>query len=80
MARRASSISTSATQREIYRFIRDFIADNGYSPSMREIGDAVGLASLASVSHQIHKLCDQGVLAYTPHLCRTIVLNKEVEL
>ena len=38
-------------QRRIVQTIRDAIADHGYPPSMREIGDAAGLASLLSLIH-----------------------------
>ena len=37
-------------QRKILEFIRDTVERRGYPPSIREIGDAVGLASVSSVS------------------------------
>ena len=80
MARRASSIATSATKQAIYRFVRDYIADKGFSPSLREIGAGVGLSSLSSVHRQVKDLAAQGVLIVTPHLNRTIILNQEVKL
>lgn len=39
-------------QRDIVRFCKDYIERNGYAPSMREIGAAVGLKSTSSVSYQ----------------------------
>ena len=46
----------TAKQELILAAIRDSIASRGYPPSMREIGDAVGLASLSSVTHQLNQL------------------------
>lgn len=43
-------------QRAIVRTIQEAIAQHGYPPSMREIGDAAGLASLSSVTHQLGRL------------------------
>ena len=36
-------------QRQIYEFINSYIAEKQYSPSMREITDAVGLKSVSTV-------------------------------
>jgi repressor LexA len=49
-------------QRKILRFIRDSVQRRGYPPSMREIGDAVGLASISSVSYQLAALERKGYL------------------
>ena len=49
-------------QRKILRVIRDSVRDRGYPPSMREIGDAVGLTSISSVSYQLATLQRKGFL------------------
>jgi repressor LexA len=49
-------------QRKILRVIRDSVQARGYPPSMREIGDAVGLTSIASVSYQLATLQKKGFL------------------
>lgn len=49
-------------QRKILRVIRDSVQQRGYPPSMREIGDAVGLASISSVSYQLAALERKGYL------------------
>ena len=36
-------------QRQVYDFIASFVQTNGYSPSFEEIGDGLGLSSLATV-------------------------------
>jgi len=48
--------SLSDKQLSILDAIQGSIASRGYPPSMREIGDAVGLSSLSSVTHQLNQL------------------------
>ena len=47
-------------RRKIVEIIDDSVRRNGYAPSMREIGDAVGLASTSSVSYQLSVLEQEG--------------------
>ncbi len=54
--------SLSEKQVAILEVIQRSIARYGYPPSMREIGDAVGLKSLSSVTHQLHQLELSGYL------------------
>ncbi|HET7328716.1 MAG TPA: transcriptional repressor LexA [Nocardioidaceae bacterium] len=49
-------------QRRVLDVIRDSVEDRGYPPSMREIGEAVGLTSSSSVSHQLHMLESKGFI------------------
>ncbi len=49
-------------QRQILRAIRDSVLTRGYPPSMREIGDAVGLTNTSSVSYQLSILQRKGYL------------------
>ena len=53
-SRRASSLS--AMQERILQAIQRSKLDKGYAPSMREIGDEVGLSSPYSVTHQLNQL------------------------
>jgi repressor LexA len=53
-------------QRIILGSIRSAIAERGYPPSMREIGDAAGLASLSSVTHQLGQLEKWGYIRKDP--------------
>lgn len=53
---------TSNKAQEIVEFINNFIQENGYSPSVREIGEGVGLRSTASVSYHLQALQDKGLL------------------
>ncbi|MET1044595.1 MAG: transcriptional repressor LexA [Microbacteriaceae bacterium] len=54
--------SLSEKQLAVLEFIQRSVAQHGYPPSMREIGDAVGLASLSSVTHQLNQLELSGYL------------------
>ena len=48
-------------QRLVLDFIREAIERRGYPPSMREIGEAVGLTSPSSVAHQLASAGAQGL-------------------
>ncbi|AXK44618.1 transcriptional repressor LexA [Brachybacterium saurashtrense] len=53
-------------QRLILETINDAVAERGYPPTMREIGDAVGLTSSSSVAHQLQSLERKGFLRRDP--------------
>ena len=53
---------TSNKSQLILDFVGNFIQENGYAPSVREIGQAVGLNSTASVSYQLRQLQAKGLL------------------
>jgi len=46
----------------ILAFVNDFTRENGFAPSVREIGQAVGLSSTASVSYHLHQMQEKGLL------------------
>lgn len=60
------SVVLSVRQRMILETITAAIAARGYPPTMREIGDAVGLTSPSSVSHQLQALERKGFLRRDP--------------
>ncbi len=53
---------TSDKADRILDYVNQFVQENGYAPSVREIGAAVGLRSTASVSYHIQALQDTGLL------------------
>lgn len=57
---------------EIYAFITAYIAQNGYSPTFREIGDAVGIRSTSTISKYIHLLVEDGRISIDESKPRTI--------
>jgi repressor LexA len=64
--------SLSDKQLAILDFIQRAVASRGYPPSMREIGDAVGLSSLSSVTHQLNQLELSGYLRRDPNRPRAL--------
>lgn len=59
-------------QRRILEVIRDAVHARGYPPSIREMGDAVGLASTSSVAHQLKVLEQKGFLRRDPNRPRAL--------
>jgi repressor LexA len=62
----------SKRQREIFEFIRSYLASHGYPPTVREIGKAVGLHSSSTVHAHLAKLEGLGVLKRDPTKPRAI--------
>ena len=59
-------------QRRILEAIRDSVSTRGYPPSMREIGEVVGLTSSSSVKHQLTALQAKGFLRQDPNRPRAL--------
>lgn len=59
-------------QRDVLAVIRKSVRERGYPPSIREIGDAVGLVSTSSVSYQLQTLEQKGLLKRDPHRPRAV--------
>jgi len=59
-------------QRKVLEVIRASVAERGYPPSIREIGDAVGLTSTSSVAHQLRTLERKGFLRRDPNRPRAV--------
>lgn len=59
-------------QRQVLDVIRASVSDRGYPPSIREIGDAVGLNSTSSVAHQLRTLERKGFLRRDPNRPRAV--------
>lgn len=57
---------TSNKAELILDYVNRFVQENGYSPSIREIGAAVGLNSTASVSYHLRALQEKGILMAPP--------------
>ena len=59
-------------QRDILEFIREWVEGHGYPPSVREIGEAVGLVSPSSVAYQLKELERKGYLRRDPNRPRAV--------
>src|ERR1700739_2486758 len=73
-AGRLHSVDPSLTERQrtILNVIRASVTRRGYPPSIREIGDAVGLTSTSSVAHQLRTLERKGYLRRDPNRPRAV--------
>src|SRR6478672_6616513 len=63
-------------QRLIIDMIRTAVDKRGYPPTMREIGEAVGLTSPSSVAHQLATLERKGYLKRDPHRPRALEITR----
>ena len=70
----------SARQRHILEFMREWVDQHGYPPSVREIGEAVGLVSPSSVAYQLKVLERKGYLRRDPNRPRAVDVRLPSEL
>jgi len=68
----ADAAGLTPRQRRVLEFIRKSIEQRGYPPSIREIGQSVGLASSSSVAHQLKVLESKGFLRRDPNRPRAL--------
>lgn len=68
---------TSNKREEILRYLKQFISENGYAPSVREICGAVGLASTATVHYHLTALREAGLIEMDDLKKRCISLPEE---
>jgi repressor LexA len=70
----------TARQRRILEFIRDWVERYGYPPSVREIGEAVGLVSPSSVAYQLKALEAKGFIRRDPNRPRAVDVRAPSDL
>jgi repressor LexA len=70
----------TARQRRILEFIRNWVEEYGYPPSVREIGEAVGLVSPSSVAYQLKALETKGFLRRDPNRPRAVDVRAPNEM
>ena len=63
-------------QKQVYDFLAQFVDEHGYSPSFEEIGEGLGLSSLATVHKHISNLEQKGLLKRDYNRSRSIDLLK----
>ena len=61
-------------QQRVLMVIRESLQTRGYPPSMREIGEKVGLTSSSSVAHQLRTLEDKGFIKRDPNRPRALTV------
>ncbi|CAI6074754.1 LexA repressor [Paenibacillus sp. JJ-100] len=67
----------SRRQQDIYDYVRMFIEDNGYSPTIREIAEGIMLSSASTVHSHINSLIRKGYLTHSSGGVRTLALTKK---
>lgn len=70
----SKSPKLSERQRRMLRFIENFIRDNGYPPTIREIGEAVNIGSTSVVNYNLNKLVKAGLIERSPDVSRGLRL------
>ncbi len=65
-------------QRQVLDFIRASIRDNGFPPSVREIGDALGLKSSSSVQSHLNALEKKGYIERASSSARALTVNDQL--
>lgn len=66
-------------QRALLDALRRLHAQHGHAPSIRELGDAVGLASTSSVHHHVRVLVQRGLVGHRENSPRTLRLLESNE-
>ena len=74
MSKNTNKNSTELTKRQedVLKYIKKYIAKHGFPPATREIGEALGLTSPATVHTHIKKIVQKGYLRTTKSKFRTI--------
>lgn len=68
------TVGLTAIQQRCLKFIADFSAEHGSSPSYREIGAAMGLASVSGVYSLIERLEERGAITKLPGQARSLLV------
>ncbi|MEO9222548.1 MAG: transcriptional repressor LexA, partial [Mycobacteriaceae bacterium] len=76
----AAAVGLTPRQRRVLTVIRESVEHRGYPPSVREIGEAVGLTSTSSVSHQLKALERKGFLRRDPNRPRAVDVRGPEEM
>ena len=72
----AGTVQLTPRQRRILEFISEAVHERGYPPTVREIGEAVGLTSSSSVHAQLANLERRGLLHKDPTKPRAMTLSE----
>jgi repressor LexA len=70
-------VELTGRQQEIWTFLTEYVDRHGYPPTVREIGEAVGLASPSTVHAHLANLERAGLLRRDPTKPRALELNRE---
>lgn len=73
-------VQLTPREEEVLKVIKDSIASKGYPPSVREIGQKVGLSSSSTVHSYLRRLEEKGVIRRDPTKPRAIEILQKEEL
>ncbi|WP_039944438.1 LexA family protein [Thermicanus aegyptius] len=73
---RTTKQNLTAKQQEVLLAIQTYIEKHNYPPTVREIGEMVGLSSSSTVHGHLERLKKKGIITYEPSLPRTITIIK----
>jgi len=65
-------------QHEVLEFVTEYIRDNGYAPSYREIGEALGVSSTATVHEHVKNLEQKGYLSGEGSSARGLEVDESI--
>jgi repressor LexA len=72
-------MALSERQRKILDFIKSFALDNGYPPTIREIGEAVDISSTSVVNYNLNALQNEGYIVRERTVSRGIRLRESLD-
>jgi repressor LexA len=77
MARKSEGLGNR--HKKIMKFLVEFQEQNGYSPSIREIGESIDVKSTSLVDYYLNQLEKMGYISRENHISRSICVLKEIE-
>lgn len=77
MARKSEGLGNR--HKKIMKFLVEFQAQNGYSPSIREIGESIDVKSTSLVDYYLNQLEKMGYISRENHISRSICVLKQIE-
>ncbi|GAB4334759.1 MAG: transcriptional repressor LexA [Candidatus Abyssubacteria bacterium] len=69
--------SLTKRQKQVLDFLRSYLAENGYAPSLAEIGSALGVSSVATVHKHLARLVEKGFVRHEPNQKRSVEVVDE---
>lgn len=76
---RSSRAKTELTQNKILDYIKEYIKERGFSPSLREIQDHIGFASPSNVKYHIDRMIQKGVLSGESSIARSLTVIEDTD-
>jgi repressor LexA len=72
MCDESEGLETTARQRQVLRYIRDSIRENGYAPSVRELCESLGVESTSAMIKHLEAIARKGLIVREPSTARAL--------